>query len=68
MAARRPLRGAGEPAELAGSPFWSDTALFIALALAAFTIVFGTRKIDVSEQHEGLVAAERRGRLKEQSP
>ena len=36
---------------------WSDTALYIALLLAAFTILFGTRQIDVSERHEGLVAA-----------
>ncbi len=36
---------------------WTDTALYIALLLAAFTILFGTRQIDVSERHEGLVAA-----------
>ncbi len=36
---------------------WSDTALYIALLLAAFTILFGTRQIDVSERHEGMVAA-----------
>ncbi|MCP4125558.1 MAG: histidine kinase [Gammaproteobacteria bacterium] len=36
---------------------WTDTALYIALLLAAFTILFGTRQIDVSERHEGMVAA-----------
>ena len=36
---------------------WSDTALYVALALAAFTIVFGTRKLDAAERHEGMVAA-----------
>jgi Na+/proline symporter/signal transduction histidine kinase len=38
-------------------PLWSDTALYIALLLAAFTILFGTRHLDASERHEGMVAA-----------
>ena len=38
-------------------PFWRDTALIVALLLAAFTIVFGTRHLDASERHEGMVAA-----------
>ena len=38
-------------------PFWQDTALVIALLLAAFTILFGTRHLDASERHEGMVAA-----------
>ncbi|RJG00729.1 sensor histidine kinase [Noviherbaspirillum sedimenti] len=37
--------------------FWSDTALYLALLLAAFTILFGTRHLDASERHEGMVAA-----------
>ncbi len=36
---------------------WQDTAFWIALALAAFTILFGARKLDVTERHEGMVAA-----------
>ena len=36
---------------------WSDTAFYVALALAAFTLVFGTRKLDAAERHEGMVAA-----------
>ncbi|WP_231874591.1 EAL domain-containing protein [Azoarcus sp. KH32C] len=36
---------------------WSDTAFHVALILAAFTIVFGTRTLDASERHEGMVAA-----------
>ncbi len=39
------------------TPVWSDTALYVALMMAAFTILFGTRHIDVSERHEGMVAA-----------
>lgn len=40
-----------------GLPFWKDTAFVIALLLAAFTILFGTRHLDASERHEGMVAA-----------
>jgi len=35
----------------------TDTALYVALLLAAFTILFGTRHIDATEQHQGMVAA-----------
>lgn len=34
-----------------------DNTLYIAMALAFFIIIFGTRSIDASEKHEGLVAA-----------
>ena len=34
-----------------------DVAFLISLALAAFAILFGTRHIDASEHHEGIVAA-----------
>ena len=34
-----------------------DGTLYVALALAAFAIVFGTRHLDLSERHEGMVAA-----------
>ncbi len=39
------------------TPFWADTAFYIALLLAAFTVLFGTRHIDATERHEGMVAA-----------
>jgi Na+/proline symporter len=38
-------------------PIVSDTAFWMALLLATFTILFGTRHLDASERHEGLVAA-----------
>jgi Na+/proline symporter/nitrogen-specific signal transduction histidine kinase len=38
-------------------PFFQDSALFIAIALAVFTILFGTRHLDPNERHPGLVAA-----------
>jgi Na+/proline symporter/nitrogen-specific signal transduction histidine kinase len=36
---------------------WHDTAFIVALLLAVFTILFGTRQLDASERHEGMVAA-----------
>lgn len=36
---------------------WSDTALYVALLMAVFSLLFGTRHIDTSERHEGMVAA-----------
>jgi len=44
-------------AETATAPVLQDTALYVALLLALFTILFGTRHIDASERHEGMVAA-----------
>ena len=38
-------------------PWWRDSTLYIALVLAGFTVAFGTRHLDTSERHEGLVAA-----------
>jgi Na+/proline symporter/nitrogen-specific signal transduction histidine kinase len=34
-----------------------DKALYVALLLAAFTVLFGTRHLDATERHEGMVAA-----------
>ena len=34
-----------------------DTAFWVAAAMAAFAVLFGTRHIDASEHHEGVVAA-----------
>jgi len=43
---------------LTGTPAaGSSTALLVALLLAGFTIAFGTRHLDNTERHEGLVAA-----------
>ncbi len=45
-------------AEKASSvPVLGDTTLAIAIMLAAFTIFFGARQLDVTERHEGMVAA-----------
>ncbi|MCP5419122.1 MAG: histidine kinase [Gammaproteobacteria bacterium] len=45
------------PASSATEPVWSDTSFYVALVLIAFAILFGTRHIDNTERHEGLVAA-----------
>ena len=39
------------------APWWADSTLYMALALAGFTIVFGARHLDSAERHEGMVAA-----------
>ena len=38
-------------------PIMQDSALYVAILLAAFTILFGTRHLDATERHEGMVAA-----------
>jgi Na+/proline symporter len=41
----------------ANQPFWLDTTFYVALVLIVFAILFGTRHIDITERHEGMVAA-----------
>ncbi|MBL8302579.1 MAG: histidine kinase [Ideonella sp.] len=48
-----PLAGAAAT----GGTGWFDGTLVVALALAGFTVVFGTRRLDGTERHEGMVAA-----------
>jgi Na+/proline symporter/nitrogen-specific signal transduction histidine kinase len=36
---------------------FKDTAFYVAFILAAFAVLFGTRKAEATERHEGLVAA-----------
>ncbi len=45
------------PAKSETVPWLADTTLYIALMMAAFTILFGTRHLDATERHEGMVAA-----------
>src|SRR6266545_1367004 len=46
-----------DPARLGTPPVLYDKALYVALLLAAFAILFGTRHLDAAERHEGMVAA-----------
>jgi signal transduction histidine kinase/Na+/proline symporter len=43
--------------EFSLADFLKDATFYISLILIAFIILFGTRSIDASEKHEGLVAA-----------
>jgi Na+/proline symporter/nitrogen-specific signal transduction histidine kinase len=45
------------PDDSAEASILRDTELYVTLAMIAFAILFGTRHIDASERHEGLVAA-----------
>ncbi|OGA71215.1 MAG: histidine kinase [Betaproteobacteria bacterium RIFCSPLOWO2_12_FULL_67_28] len=45
------------PAKVGAVPIFEDTALWVALILALFTILFGTRHLYSAEHHEGMVAA-----------
>ena len=45
------------PDALESLAFMPDSTAVIAIILAAFTIVFGTRHLDVTERHEGMVLA-----------
>jgi Na+/proline symporter/nitrogen-specific signal transduction histidine kinase len=49
----QPMPAAAEPF----APGGLDTALWVTLGMAAFAILFGARHLDVTEHHEGLVAA-----------
>src|ERR1700751_5450085 len=45
------------PAQVGVLSARQDTALWVALIRAAFTIAFGTRHLDAAEHHQGMVAA-----------
>ncbi|KRG68870.1 hybrid sensor histidine kinase/response regulator [Pseudoxanthomonas dokdonensis] len=38
-------------------PFWGDSALYVALAMALFAMLFGTRRASAAEHNRGLVLA-----------
>lgn len=45
------------PIHFADVPVLKDTAFYVSLLLAIFAILFGTRHLETTERHEGLVAA-----------
>jgi Na+/proline symporter/signal transduction histidine kinase len=45
------------PAKADTAPLLQDSAFYVAIILAVFTIFFGTRHLDATERHEGMVAA-----------
>ena len=44
-------------ADGATPPAWQDSALYVALAMAAFAMLFGTRRASAAEHNRGLVLA-----------
>ncbi|WP_342643105.1 hybrid sensor histidine kinase/response regulator [Rhodoligotrophos ferricapiens] len=46
-----------QQSSLLGVPILGDLALVIAIAMAAFTMLFGTRHIDTTEHQDGVIAA-----------
>ena len=49
--------GVAMPEKIGSQLFIGDNTFYIAMMLAVFTILFGTRHLDATERHEGLVAA-----------
>jgi Na+/proline symporter len=49
--------GITSTSDVGNVPPLEDTALWVALLLAGFSILFGTRHLDSTERHEGMVAA-----------
>jgi Na+/proline symporter/nitrogen-specific signal transduction histidine kinase len=47
----------GEQIPPVSQKLWLDAGFWVAVSMAIFTVVFGTRKLDPNERHEGLVAA-----------
>ena len=45
------------PAHDASRPLFGDIALFVALSMATFAVLFGTRHIDATEHQDGLMLA-----------
>ncbi|WP_108445090.1 hybrid sensor histidine kinase/response regulator [Halomonas denitrificans] len=43
--------------DITRAPLFGDTAFYVALVMAAFAILFGTRHTDATEHHEGLIHA-----------
>ncbi|MFC3815647.1 PAS-domain containing protein [Lysobacter sp. GCM10012299] len=43
--------------EVAPTPAWQDSALYVALAMALFAMLFGTRRASAAEHNRGLVLA-----------
>ncbi len=47
----------GAAVDTHSQPFWRDTALYVALTMAAFSVLFGVRHVHASERHHGLIMA-----------
>ncbi|WP_336244572.1 PAS domain-containing hybrid sensor histidine kinase/response regulator [Stenotrophomonas koreensis] len=45
------------PGLVADPGFWQDPALYVALMMAVFAILFGARRVDATERHHGMMLA-----------
>ncbi|GHE20770.1 NahK/ErcS family hybrid sensor histidine kinase/response regulator [Halomonas urumqiensis] len=46
-----------DASDITRTPLFGDTAFYVAMVMAAFAILFGTRHTDATEHHEGLIHA-----------
>jgi PAS domain S-box-containing protein len=46
-----------DAADMTHTPLFGDTAFYVAIVMAIFAILFGTRHTDATEHHEGLIHA-----------
>ncbi|MBB5322826.1 hybrid sensor histidine kinase/response regulator [Marinobacter oulmenensis] len=51
------LSSTGDSYQELSSAAWNDSAWYITLALAAFTVLFGTRHLESTEHHRGMIQA-----------
>ena len=51
------LSGSGQTGELLGAAPQSDSAWYITIVLAVFTVLFGTRHLESTEHHRGMIQA-----------
>ncbi|OZG72538.1 histidine kinase [Hahella sp. CCB-MM4] len=51
------LTEGGQVRSIEQTPYIQDSALYVALVMGLFTILFGTRHIDATEHHRGLIQA-----------
>lgn len=51
------LQNSGATESALSNPIYMDTAFYLSLGMALFTVLFGTRKVEATAQHEGMVMA-----------
>ncbi|MBW3469158.1 sensor histidine kinase [Arthrospiribacter ruber] len=51
------LQSSGASVQMLNTPIYLDTAFYLSMGLALFTILFGTRNVEATAKHEGMVMA-----------
>lgn len=51
------LQSSGASEQILNTPIYLDTAFYLSMGLALFTILFGTRNVEATAKHEGMVMA-----------